>query len=438
MQALKPSIRRHLLVGTILAVAFATLTGSLVIYLSQRGVLTEQVDDRLRATAELLTIEIEFEDGKPYQEWLVHILENEVRSEKDLIQVWSLKSGQTFKSPALADFDLPQLHGELNQAIIQSVTLPGGKEGRALGIKVLPSIDEKIAPPPGALDGLEHIFVIALETKDLRHALRELRQTLTWVVCTTIALTALSIFWTVRRSLVPIQEISNRLRQRETDRLGNPVTISEDFPEELRDLVTQYNGLLLRIDGVRNRERDFSSNVAHELRTPLAGIQSTLEQALFGQHDAEDYDRRIKQALSISKQMTRLVANLMRFSKLQSGAQKVLVEEINLHELIEATWLGHSEKCASRRLTTRWHLKSTVFLQKTDEDLARILITNLFDNAVSHAEKDSTIEIMTDDHHGHFIFSISNRPATNLPADLPEPSTPPSTFPFPMNGNSRC
>jgi two-component system sensor histidine kinase QseC len=418
MPSLTPSIRRRLLVGTILSVAFATLTGSVIIYLAQHKSLTGQLDDRLRATADLLTIEIELEDGEPYQEWLVHILDNEVRKKTDLIQVWGINSGETSRSPALGNHDLPRFHAELNQPVIQNVDLPGGRKGRALGIMVLPSYAEEETITPTSLDGLEQIFVIALETKDLRHDLRELRQTMTWVFFVTLLLAAISIIYTVKKSLVPIKDLSRRIQDRQTDSLGNPVTIPEDFPAELREMIAQYNGLLLRIEGVRTRERDFSTHAAHELRTPLAGIQATLEQAASGQYEPGDYVKRINQALAISKQMARLVTHLMRFSRLQSGTEKVILEEVNLHELIEATWEAHLGQRRDRNLDADWQLASKHFLQRTDEDLARILLTNLVDNAISYAEEGSRISLRTFDQNGNFVFVISNRSATSLPEDL--------------------
>lgn len=418
MFAPNPSIRKRLLLGTILAVAFATLTGSVVIYLAQRKVLTHQLDDRLQATAELLTIEVELENGKPYQEWLVHILDNEVRTKKDLIQVWDLHSEETHKAPALKDFDLPKIYAGLNEPVFQTITLPDGKEGRALGILILPALDEHEAIHPTSLKGLEHIFVIALDTKDLQHALTELRQTLSWVVGTTILLTASSIFWIVQRSLIPIEELSGRLRERNTDRLGTPVNLSQKFPKELRGLVDQYNGLLTRIEGVRARERDFSTHAAHELRTPLAGIQATLEQAINGKRQPKDYDQRIKQALLISKQMALLVTHLMRFSRLQSGNHQILPEKINLHEMIEATWQGFSEKARARKLTAEWQLASTSCILRTDEDLVGILFSNLIDNAISYAKEHSTIQLETSDLDGKFTFAITNHSMTPLPEDL--------------------
>jgi len=418
MRSPNPSIRRRLLIGIILAVSVATLTGSLVIYFSQQKVLTQQLDEQLFSTAELLTIEVELEDGKPYQEWLAHIMANELRQEKDLIQVWEISSGKTFKSPALGSFDLPKIHGELNQNIIKNVDLPGGREGRALGVKILPSYDEHATNPIEGIDDMEHIFVVALETKSLHRALTHLHQTLICVVIATIFITAVSIFWTIRLSLIPIQDLSQQLQERQTDRLGNPVAISDNFPKELKNLAVQYNSLLQRIEGVRNRERDFSTHAAHELRTPLAGIQATLEQALAGQRDSEDYNHRIKNALTISKEMARLVTHLMRFSRLQSGTQKVIVEEINLHELIEATMLGYSKKAKVRGVQIDFQLASSTFLRKTDEDLIRIIFTNLCDNAVSYAKENSTIQLRTFDQDGSFTFSISNSSAVALPDNL--------------------
>ena len=418
MRLLNPSIRKRLLLGTILAIASVTLTGSIVVYFSQQTVLTRQLDDQLLASADLLTIEVEMENGKPFQEWLLAIEANKLRKEKDLIQVWDISTGETFKSPALGTFNLPKISGELNQNIIQEVDLPGGRKGRALGVKILPSFDENTNTPPESREGLEQIFVLALETKALHHALTHLRQTLIWVVVATISLTALSIFGIVRQSLVPIRELSRRLEKRKANRLGNPVVISNDFPEELRGLITQYNSLLERIEGVRARERDFSTHAAHELRTPLAGIQATLEQTLAGQHDAADYKHRIQKALTISKEMAKLVTHLMRFSRLQSGTQKVILEEINLHELIEATVLGSSGKMNTKGLKIDLQLSSSTFLRKTDEDLVRILFTNFCDNAISYAEENSTIHLRTFDKKNAFIFLISNRSAVTLPDKL--------------------
>ncbi|MDP4898326.1 MAG: ATP-binding protein [Akkermansiaceae bacterium] len=418
MRPLNPSIRKRLLLGTVLTVAVATLTGSVVIYFAQSAVLTRQLDDQLIASSELLTIEVELEDGKPFQEWLLHIEANELRKEKDLIQVWEISSGATFKSPALGNFNLPKISGELNQNIIQDVELPGGREGRALGVKILPSYDESTDTPHESVAGMEHIFVVALETKVLHHALTHLHQTLIWVVITTIILTAFSIAWIIRQSLVPIRELSLRIEQRKTDQLGNPIVISNDFPRELRGLVNEYNRLLERIEGVRSRERDFSTHAAHELRTPLAGIQATLEQALTGDHDSADYSQRIRKALAISREMASLVNHLMRFSRLRSGTQKVIIEEINLHELIEATILGYSEKARARGLQIDHNLSATTFLQKTDEDLVRILFSNFFDNATSYAEANSSIKVQTVDREGAFVLSISNHSAAALPANL--------------------
>ena len=98
--------------------------------------------------------------------------------------------------------------------------------------------------------------------------------------------------------------------------------------------------------------------------------------------------------------------------------KKVIIEEINLHELIEATILGYSEKARARGLQIDHNLSATTFLQKTDEDLVRILFSNFFDNATSYAEANSSIKVQTVDREGAFVLSISNHSAAALPANL--------------------
>ncbi|MDA7882479.1 ATP-binding protein, partial [Akkermansiaceae bacterium] len=379
--------------------------------------LTHQLDNHLHVAADLLTIEVELEDGKPYQEWLVHINDNNVRKARDLIQVWEIASGETFKSPALGSHNLPKISGELNEHIIQDVMLPDGKKGRALGVLILPSYQED-QNPLHSNEGMEHIFVVALETSELEEALDKLQQTLALVAVTTLVLSALAIFITIRKSLVPIADLENQLRVRQEEQLGKEITIAENFPDELRGLVSEYNNLLTKIEGVRARERDFSTHAAHELRTPLAGIRATLEQALSASRETNDYKERITTALSISRDMTGLVSHLMRFSRLQSGTHPLVVEEINLHELLEATWWGYAERADQRGLRIDWELQADNPALNSDENLVRVLLSNFFDNAVSYSKEKGTITVRTHQENGHLIMSISNDPIADLPEDL--------------------
>jgi two-component system, OmpR family, heavy metal sensor histidine kinase CusS len=413
------SISRRLFIGTILAFAITTIAGSFFINHVQRVALTNQLDNQLRDSAALQTIEIEIEDEKPVQEWLGHIEENPLRAERDLIQVWDLHHQQTYRSPALGENNLPMLHAALDEYVIQNITLPNGKSARALGVKILPAYDES-EPLIDAenYSHLEHVFVIALETTELEETLTRLRNTMVLVTFATLLLCIITIAYTIKRSLIPLAILEEKIQTRETRQLGAAITISEDFPSELRGLVTEYNALLKRIEGVRIRERDFSTHAAHELRTPLAGIQATLEQAIAIPREPLGYIQRIEKSLAITKSMKGLISSLMQFSRLQSENISLHLERLNFHHLLEATWESYSEIAAENGVKALQNLSSDQSTRMGDEKIIQILFSNLIGNAVAYSAAGSLITIATADRANALELVITNQTQSPLPVDL--------------------
>lgn len=414
-----PSIQTRLLTGTVLAVALTILGGFFLIYEIQKESLTKVIDEELKALIDLQKIEVEIDDGKVTQEWLDHIYQDPIKTQRDLIQVWEAGEAgteKTFKSPALGDFDLPKIHGELNQYVITDIELPDGRKGRAIGVLILPKNDLKA--PVASLSGMEHIMVLSLETGGLKGVLRHLRQAMTWIFAITLILCVLAIVWTIKRSLKPILALENRLETREIKQLDQPIVIPTDFPRELHGLVSKYNRLLSRIEKVRIRERDFSTHAAHELRSPIAGIQATLEQAVSDIRDPQDYQTRIRRALGVAHEMGHLVNHLMRFAQLQNGTHPMMLEQINLHEILEATWSGKNDKAEKKQLQPRWELNSLGEVKRVDERLVRIFFSNLCDNAMSYAEPGTEITLSTHDQGNDLVLEVTNHSSAALPDDL--------------------
>ncbi|MEO8505191.1 MAG: sensor histidine kinase N-terminal domain-containing protein, partial [Acidobacteriota bacterium] len=82
----------------------------------------------------------------------------------------------------------------------------------------------------------------------------------------------LVILATLRWSLSPLDRLSCEVQRLDADSLGNAL-VSHGLPAELQPIVHQINALLHRLELAFRKERDFSANVAHELRTPLAELR---------------------------------------------------------------------------------------------------------------------------------------------------------------------
>ncbi|OZG71032.1 two-component sensor histidine kinase [Hahella sp. CCB-MM4] len=107
-----------------------------------------------------------------------------------------------------------------------------------------------------------------------------------WPSLALIVLLVFGISWVVTRGLLPLGEVSSELKQRSADNLS---TLPHDhYPEELRSLVSALNDLFTRLQKAMERERRFTADAAHELRTPLAATKVHLENATTALKSLED------------------------------------------------------------------------------------------------------------------------------------------------------
>ena len=96
-----------------------------------------------------------------------------------------------------------------------------------------------------------------------------------------LVLVAASVIWFgVRSGLRPLDTLRAELADRSQADL-RPVTV--DVPEEIQPVVTEVNGLLMRLDTALTSQRHFVSDAAHQLRTPIAALLAQVEAA---QHEA--------------------------------------------------------------------------------------------------------------------------------------------------------
>jgi heavy metal sensor kinase len=165
-----------------------------------------------------------------------------------------------------------------------------------------------------------------------------------------------------------------------------------DVPSELRPFKSSLEKMLSRLnDGVGQQER-LTADVAHELRTPLAIIKSTLQTLRMRPRAAGEYEEGIDDALLDVERMERLVGQLLTLARLDAVGEVANPTEVRLDVMLES--LAEVFEDRAKRQGGRIALAggASVSVQGDEAEL-RQLFSNLIDNALRYGPTAGTIQI---------------------------------------------
>jgi two-component system sensor histidine kinase QseC len=196
-------------------------------------------------------------------------------------------------------------------------------------------------------------------------------------------------------------------------------SLHERFPEkslpaDIRSIAVCLNSLMGRLEASFDRERRFSADLAHELRTPLAAIRTTSEVAAKWPDQASPEDFREITALASGLQHT--LDSLLRLARMESSDAEQNSVIVHPEALIKECLLPHDAEAKTRKL--RWNLQvDHAPATQTDPRLLRIIISNLISNAVQYAPENS--EVLLTAGPDDLIFQCCNPAPTLTIEDLP-------------------
>ena len=201
---------------------------------------------------------------------------------------------------------------------------------------------------------------------------------------------AVLIILLVRLGLKPLDALSRDLRRRSYAHL-DPLD-ETGLPRELRPLVAALNDLLLRVREHAERERQVSANIAHELRTPLAGLRIQLENAR-RLMEAERGQGMLDKAIAALDRMHHMVEQLLLLARLDASASLEQPEEIALDTLLKSLLTEIQPLVQQHRQQIVVEGDPAGVVWSGHAHLLFVLLRNLLDNALHYSPEGSTISI---------------------------------------------
>jgi len=237
-------------------------------------------------------------------------------------------------------------------------------------------------------------------------------QIMPWLLMLPVLLVAMA--WAVRSALAPMHHLTEQLQGRDPNDL-KPVAQGE-APAELKPLIGAMNGLFARIEDTLARERRFTSDVAHELRTPLAVLRAQWDVVRGAGSQADRTQAEAKLGTGLDR-MDRLVTQMLALSRLESTEHLPQTTTVHWPTIVEEV-MGDCLSIAERRhveLACDWPTQGRIPMPLMgDEHLLSVLLRNLVDNAVRYAPLGSTVLL----HFGEDRLVVENDGTPLSPDEL--------------------
>jgi two-component system sensor histidine kinase TctE len=243
-----------------------------------------------------------------------------------------------------------------------------------------------VIPPVLLMNLLAGALAYTLAPPPLREAV--LRTLVLLEIVFALACVAL-VWFSVSNGLRPLIRLRSELNAREGDDLA-PIAAAE-VPYELEPVVSAFNGLLAKVGEGAQARQEFLANVAHQLRTPLAGLKTQLEW-LGARHAETETARSVSLMLSATERMIRQTNQLLALARAEpQHYEKTRLEPLALDALVADAVQSFVDQAALKNIDIGFDLSPATI--SGDRFLLRDLIDNLIDNAVRYTPPDGAVTV---------------------------------------------
>ncbi|MDC7715070.1 heavy metal sensor histidine kinase [Vogesella sp. LYT5W] len=251
----------------------------------------------------------------------------------------------------------------------------------------------------------------AIDTRRHQHFIGMIGQSLAVYILLSALVGGLLAWWVAHNGLAPLRAMKARAQAITGQRLEAQMPV-ESVPVEMADLAESLNAMLRRLQEEFRKLSEFSSDLAHELRTPISNLLTETQVAISMPRSADEYRDILASNAEEFQRLARMVSDMLFLAKAEHGLVLPSRERIAIEDEVAAL-LDFYDALAEEK---------NIRLQQTgsgmiwgDRLMLRRALSNLLSNALRYTPTDSVVSIsIQQDEHGTAV-SVGN-PGPSIPA----------------------
>ncbi len=257
------------------------------------------------------------------------------------------------------------------------------------------------------VDNMHSAFTITIATDIAHHQMffRTFDHELLTVGGSGLLLMGLLGWFAVRRSLKPVEEMTQVAASINAIQLEQRLPVAT-IPQELQLLAEAFNSMLDRLAESFQRLSAFSSDIAHELRTPINNLMTQTQVSLSQPRTADEYRETLYSNLDEYERLARMIADMLLLAKADNGLIMPHKERVSLVTEIDMLSEFYGVIAAEKSVTFSVEGSATV---QGDRRMLQRALGNLLSNAIHHSTPHSQITISISTPNNRVNLAIKNQ-----------------------------
>ncbi|WP_016835265.1 heavy metal sensor histidine kinase [Herbaspirillum lusitanum] len=257
--------------------------------------------------------------------------------------------------------------------------------------------------------------IVAVDTEIHDHFMRNFQTTLVLYIAGSVLIVVLLSWWAARRGLAPLRAMSDKVQAVSSHNFGERMSV-EMLPIEIADLAAKLNAMLERLQRDFNRITNFSTDIAHELRTPITNLLTQTDVVLTQQRTNEAYRDILSSNAEELQRLARTISDMLFLAQTENGITLPSYERLSLQEEISELFDFYDALAEEKNVLMRLAGEASI---RGDRLMVRRALSNLISNAMRYTPPAGVIAVSIDRSEKDISVHVENDgpeiPSEHLP-----------------------